>query len=209
MPSKSAIAAILRRHELVEPSEDAKRESCRRFEHDEPKKTCARWTSKGISNSSGGRCRPPTVLDDNSRFSLEVRACRDEGDLSSPSGRGLARTGGGPSRQLIKHAPGDALVDGRIESSVPEIARYRCHHHPQGKGPRCRLRSVVWVSLVCFISHLPVALADDSELVSQHAGLKTRAGLGRPQLYRFDEKLTAKPWHILRKTSDNILRKTS
>ena len=78
VPSKSTITAILRRHGLIEPTESAKRESYRRFEHDEPNDLWQMDFKGHIPMSGGGRCHPLTVLDDHSRFSLGVRACRDE-----------------------------------------------------------------------------------------------------------------------------------
>ena len=78
VPSKSTITAILRRHGLIEPAESAKRESYRRFEHDEPNDLWQMDFKGHIPMSGGGRCHPLTVLDDHSRFSLGVRACRDE-----------------------------------------------------------------------------------------------------------------------------------
>ena len=78
VPSKSTITAILRRHALIEPSESAKHEPYRRFEHDEPNDLWQMDFKGHFPISSGGRCHPLTVLDDHSRFSLGVRACRDQ-----------------------------------------------------------------------------------------------------------------------------------
>ena len=78
VPSKSTITAILRRHGLIEPSESAKRVPYKRFEHAEPNDLWQMDFKGHIPMSGGGRCHPLTVLDDHSRFSLAVRACRDE-----------------------------------------------------------------------------------------------------------------------------------
>ena len=78
VPSKSTITAILRRHGLIEPSESAKHEPYKRFEHDEPNDLWQMDFKGHIPMRGGGRCHPLTVLDDHSRFSLGVRACRDE-----------------------------------------------------------------------------------------------------------------------------------
>ena len=77
MPLKSTITAILRRHGLIDPSESAKGTNPPRFEHEAPNDL---WQmDKGhIPMSGGRRCYPLTVLDDHARFSLGVRACRDE-----------------------------------------------------------------------------------------------------------------------------------
>ena len=78
VPSKSTITAILRRHGLIEPSESAKHEPYKRFEHEAPNDLWQMDFKGHIPMSGGGRCHPLTVLDDHSRFSLGVRACRDE-----------------------------------------------------------------------------------------------------------------------------------
>lgn len=48
VPSKSTITAVLRRHGLIDPTESAKRQPYKRFEHDQPTR-CGRWTSRATS----------------------------------------------------------------------------------------------------------------------------------------------------------------
>ena len=78
VPSKSTITAILRRHQLIEPSESLKHKPYKRFEHERPNQLWQMDFKGHIPVGSGGRCHPLTVLDDHSRFSLGVRACADE-----------------------------------------------------------------------------------------------------------------------------------
>ena len=78
VPSKSTITAILRRRGLIEPSESAKHVPYKRFAHAEPNDLWQMDFKGHIPMSGGGRCHPLTVLDDHSRFSLGVKACRDE-----------------------------------------------------------------------------------------------------------------------------------
>ena len=78
VPSKSTITAILRRHGLIDPSESAKHEPYKRFEHDEPNDLWQMDFKGHFPMSRGGRCHPLTVLDDHSRFSLGIRACSNE-----------------------------------------------------------------------------------------------------------------------------------
>ena len=78
VPSKSTITAILRRHQLIEPSESLKHKPYKRFEHERPNQLWQMDFKGHIPVVSGGRCHPLTVLDDHSRFSLGVRACADE-----------------------------------------------------------------------------------------------------------------------------------
>ena len=76
VPAASTITGILRRHGLVDepgPTEAA----TTRFERPVPNEL---WQMdfKGHFPTSRGRCHPLTVLDDHSRFSLCLAACRDE-----------------------------------------------------------------------------------------------------------------------------------
>ncbi len=74
VPQPSTITAILARHQLIEPSESAKRQSFCRFEHPRPNDL---WQMdfKGHFALDNGRCFPLTVLDDHSRFAIGLRAC--------------------------------------------------------------------------------------------------------------------------------------
>jgi len=78
VPAASTITAILHRHQQIAPEASAQHQSFRRFEHPEPNDL---WQMdfKGYFTTAGGRCHPLTVLDDHSRFALELRACADEG----------------------------------------------------------------------------------------------------------------------------------
>ena len=75
---RTPITAILRRHQLIEPSESLKHKPYKRFEHERPNQLWQMDFKGHIPVVSGGRCHPLTVLDDHSRFSLGVRACADE-----------------------------------------------------------------------------------------------------------------------------------
>ena len=52
------------------------------------------------------------------------------------------RTGGVVPREFVQRGPGDAVMNRHVETCVPVIARNRCRHHPQGRGPGARLRPV-------------------------------------------------------------------
>jgi transposase InsO family protein len=74
VPSASTITAILRRHQLLDPQESAKRQTPLRFERDAPNEL---WQMdfKGDFKLPRGRCFPLTIIDDHSRFALAIRAC--------------------------------------------------------------------------------------------------------------------------------------
>ena len=77
VPATSTITDILHRYGLIEPSESAKHQPFRRFEHEAPN---GLWQMdfKGHFALAQGRCHPLTVLDDHSRFSVGLLACGDE-----------------------------------------------------------------------------------------------------------------------------------
>lgn len=77
VPAASTITAILQRHQRIAAAESVRHQSFHRFEHPEPNDL---WQMdfKGHFTTAAGRCHPLTVLDDHSRFALELRACADE-----------------------------------------------------------------------------------------------------------------------------------
>ena len=77
VPSGSTITQILRRHGKLDGPRAGEARGHMRFEHPEPNDL---WQMdfKGHFPLEAGRCHPLTVLDDHSRFSLTIGACRDE-----------------------------------------------------------------------------------------------------------------------------------
>ena len=76
-PSASTITAILRRHGMLQAAAGGAAAAGRRFEHAAPNDL---WQMdfKGHFALAAGRCHPLTVLDDHSRYALELGACGDE-----------------------------------------------------------------------------------------------------------------------------------
>src|SRR5690606_31555029 len=76
-PSASTITAILRRHGLLDGPGAGERREWMRFEHASPNEL---WQMdfKGWFALPARRCHPLTVLDDHSRYALEIGACDDE-----------------------------------------------------------------------------------------------------------------------------------
>ncbi len=77
IPSPSTITEILRRHGVLHTEGQAAVKNYISFEHPYPNDL---WQMdfKGDFPMSHGRCHPLTVLDDHSRFSLCLAACRNE-----------------------------------------------------------------------------------------------------------------------------------
>lgn len=76
-PSASTITAILRRHDRLDGPRSGEARAFRRFEHEAPNDL---WQMdfKGHVAMRDGRCHPLTVIDDHSRYALEIGACGDE-----------------------------------------------------------------------------------------------------------------------------------
>lgn len=74
VPSPSTITAILRRQQLLDPTESAKHQAFVRFERAAPNEL---WQMdfKGEFKLPQGRCYPLTILDDYSRFAVALQAC--------------------------------------------------------------------------------------------------------------------------------------
>jgi transposase InsO family protein len=81
VPAASTITAILNRHGLIDPEEAVKHKAWQRFEAGAPNDL---WQMdfKGHFPAAQGQCHPLTVLDDHSRYSLGLKACGDERDLT-------------------------------------------------------------------------------------------------------------------------------
>jgi len=77
VPSASTITQILRRHALLDGPRAGEARAFKRFEHARPNDL---WQMdfKGHFALEAGRCHPLTILDDHSRYSLELGACADE-----------------------------------------------------------------------------------------------------------------------------------
>jgi len=80
-PAASTITAIVRRHGLLNGPGAGEARAFRRFEHEAPNDL---WQMdfKGHVALAQGRCHPLTMLDDHSRYCLELGACANEQTLT-------------------------------------------------------------------------------------------------------------------------------
>ena len=104
-PSASTITEILRRHDLLDGPGAGQARDWARFEHASPNDL---WQMdfKGWFPLGRGRCHPLTVLDDHSRYALEIGACGDEtGETVRPRLEAVFRRYGRPWRILCDNGP--------------------------------------------------------------------------------------------------------
>ncbi len=77
-PSASTITAILRRHGRLDPAESIKHKPWQRFEHSAPNDLWQMDFKGEFRTSDRLWCYPLTILDDHSRYSLELHACANQ-----------------------------------------------------------------------------------------------------------------------------------
>ena len=77
VPSPSTITAILHRHGRINPKEAEKHTAFQRFEMEQPNQL---WQMdfKGYFHIAGEQCHPLTILDDHSRYLLDLKACTNQ-----------------------------------------------------------------------------------------------------------------------------------
>jgi transposase InsO family protein len=104
-PAASTITEILRRHGRLDGPRVDQARAFVRFEHEAPNDL---WQMdfKGHFALGQGRCHPLTVLDDHSRYALEIGACADEkGTTVRARLEGVFRRHGLPWRILADNGP--------------------------------------------------------------------------------------------------------
>lgn len=104
-PSAATITAILRRHDLLDGPRAGEARAFRRFEHEAPNDL---WQMdfKGHVAMREGRCHPLTVIDDHSRYALEIGACDNEREATVRARlEAVFRRHGLPDRILADNGP--------------------------------------------------------------------------------------------------------
>jgi transposase InsO family protein len=75
LPAESTITDILRRHGRLDPGRSAQHRAYTRFEHEQPNQLWQMDFKGDWALTHGQRCYPLTVLDDHSRFLIQLTAC--------------------------------------------------------------------------------------------------------------------------------------
>lgn len=118
VPAASTCQAILDRHGLVEPSEPQEHAGWTRFEKERPNELWQMDFKGDFPTTQGAQIYPLTVLDDHSRFSLVLRACRDQRarTVRDQLTRAFHRYGL-PDRMLVDNGPpwGSPYTAGRLD----------------------------------------------------------------------------------------------
>ncbi len=140
-PSASTITQIVRRHGLLDGARAGLPRDFVRFEHAEPNEL---WQMdfKGHVGLAEGRCHPLTVLDDHSRYALDIGACANE-QTATVQGRleAVFRLHGLPKRILADNGPpwgtGGGAVHTKLTIWLLDLGVSVSHgrpYHPQTQG---------------------------------------------------------------------------
>ncbi|HET7464752.1 MAG TPA: helix-turn-helix domain-containing protein [Longimicrobium sp.] len=78
VPAASTITEILRRHGGIDPGESAKRQPFKRFERARANELWQMDFKGHFALGCGVRCHALTILDDHSRYCVELGACENE-----------------------------------------------------------------------------------------------------------------------------------
>jgi transposase InsO family protein len=155
VPSASTITQVLRRHGRLDGPRAGMVRNYVRFEHPEPNDL---WQMdfKGHFALSEGRCHPLTLIDDHSRYALEIGACADE-RAATVRGRleRLFERYGLPRRILADNGPpwGTAGPERHTHLTVwlmdLDIAiSHGRPHHPQTQGKEERFHRTLKAELI-------------------------------------------------------------
>lgn len=155
VPSASTITAILRRHGQLDGPGAGEARAFVRFEHGEPN---ALWQMdfKGHFALGPGRCHPLTLLDDHSRYALEIGACGDEREATVRQRlERLFRRYGLPRRILADNGPpwGTSGPERHTRLTVwlLDLGIAVSHgrpHHPQTQGKEERFHRTLKAELI-------------------------------------------------------------
>lgn len=104
-PAPNTITAILHRHDLIDPAVSVAHRTYHRFEAEAPN-DLLQMDFTGHFPVGNGRCHPLPILDDHSRFLLDLEACPHErGTLVRERLTAVFRRYGQPTRLLCDNGP--------------------------------------------------------------------------------------------------------
>lgn len=207
VPSRSTIEEVLRRHGLVTPERSAKSRAFKRFEYAQPNQLWQMDFKGHFALGNGSRCHPLTVVDDHSRYLIDLRAYADERNESVRECLvSCFRENGLPERFLTDNGPpwGSAGEDAYTELEVwlmrldVRVLHGRARH-PQTQGKVERVHRTLTEELDLEFSDLSDAQSGlggyrriyNHERPHEALGMKVPASLYRPSERIYPEQLPA------------------
>jgi transposase InsO family protein len=157
VPSASTITAILHRYGKILPEESKKRQAMSRFEYPRPNDLWQMDFKGEFRMLNRGWCYPLTVLDDHSRYSLEIGACGDQCRLTVVERLvGVFRRYGLPWAMLMDNGKPWGCSHGRLGLSKLSVWLMRFDirvihgrpRHPQTQGKEERFHRTLKTELL-------------------------------------------------------------
>lgn len=151
VPARSTISQVLKRHGLVSAERSRQSRAHERFEYAAPNQLWQMDFKGDFALRDGGRCYPLAILDDHSRFLVDLHACADQrGATVRERLRVRFREYGLPERMLMDNGPpwGTAGAGGytALEVWLMRLEVDPIHgrpYHPQTQGKVERLNRTV------------------------------------------------------------------
>lgn len=206
LPSPSTITQILRRRDLLGARAGTARD-WQRFEHEAPNELWQMDFKGHFGLSADLRCHPFTVIDDHSRYSLEIAACSNERLLTV---QGLLTAVferyGLPDRLLCDNGPpwgsGGSQALTRLEVWLIRLGVSTCHgapFHPQTQGKLERFHRTLKAEVIHGRTHKDLLACQRSFDAFRHSynhhrpheahGLAVPSSKYRPSKRRFPAQL--------------------
>lgn len=146
VPFPSTITAILHRYGLIDPEEAQKHRPFQRFEMDQPNQLWQMDFKGRFSLADGTICHALTILDDCSRYLLEIAACLDETKQTVQNRlTAVFKENGLPDRMLMDNGPPWGYGEERFTTLAAWLIRlgitviHGRPRHPQTQGKEERL----------------------------------------------------------------------
>ena len=158
VPARSTIEAVLRRHGQIDPERSAQSRPFRRFEYEAANDLWQMDFKGHFGMGDGKRCHPLVILDDHSRYMIELHACADERRATVHQRLvGRFQEYGLPKRILADNGPpwGSAGTRGytEIEVWLMQLGVRVLHgrwRHPQTQGKLERSNRTLGVEIDLF-----------------------------------------------------------
>lgn len=206
LPSISAVQAVLRRAQLIEPEEGAKHRAFERFEHPHPHDLWQMDFKGYVRLQDGQQLHPLTLLDDHSRYSLRIGVCANERRATVQAELTAAfEEHGMPLRMTMDNGAPWGDPNGSFTRLMLWLSRlgvrvsYSRPYHPQTQGKDERFHRSFKAELLsrqvfCSLAHGKQAIEEWRHIYNE---LRPHQALGmKPPISRYERSPRAYTGHL-------------